>query len=520
MTDLQMTTVQALAINSIKKHWDLLLANVNGRAVSYREFDETSNRLANGIKSLGLGRNDRIGVILPNSLEYALADFGVYKSGAALVPSNLMVSERDIVYILQDASVKMVFAHPDLAQKLNARRADLPMLKHIVAVGGPGGDGIIGWENFKESSPASSLKPAASEQDDALIVYTGGTTGNPKGVLHSQRSLFFDIIAHVTALPMTHQDKILLMTPMSHATGWLLFAGCVKGTSFVFEMIFDPIQILKIIESEKVTLTMMVPTIIYVFLDILKQAPMDISSLRLIGYGAAPISGSRLAEAMDRFGPIFFQKYGLVECPNMITTLSVEDHIRALKQPGILQSCGKPDHMVALKIVDENDNELPVGKVGEIIVKTPYMMSGYLNLEETSREALKNGWLHTGDMGRVDEEGYVYIVDRKKDIVITGGMNVFPAEVEAVLMDHPKVRDVSVIGVPDEHWGEAVTACVVADDDTDGADLIAFCKGKLSKYAVPKKVVFMDQLPKTIIGKIDKKALRAPFWEGQDRQVN
>ena len=521
MTEFQTTTVQTLAVNSPRKFWGLLFANQPDRTVTYRDFDDDSNRVANGIKALGLGANDRVGVILPNSLEYAVADFGVYKSGAALVPSNMMVSERDIAYILKDASVKMVFAHVSLTEKIKAMRPELPLLQHVVIVGGPGGDGTLDWDDFKAAQPTMRLEPTAGETDDALIVYTGGTTGNPKGVLHNQKSLFFDIIAHVTALPITHKDKVLLMTPMSHATGWLLFAGCVKGTSFVFEMSFDPLRILDIIQKEKVTVTMMVPTIIYVFLDILKQAPFDISSLRVIGYGAAPISSARLAEAMERFGPIFFQKYGLVECPNMITTLSMEDHVRALEKPAILQSCGKPDHMVALKIVDDEGVEVPTGQLGEIIVKAPYIMSGYINLDELTRETLKGGWLHTGDMGRVDEERYTYIVDRKRDIVITGGMNVFPAEVEAVLMTHPKVKDVSVIGVPDDHWGEAVTACVVAaEEGATEEELILHCKGKVSKYAVPKKVVFTDQLPKTIIGKIDKKALRAPFWQGKQRQVN
>ena len=519
MIDAATTTVQALAINSIRKHWDLLFTNQEGRAITYREFDKTSNRIANGIRALGLGANDRISVILPNGIEYALADFGVYKSGAALVPSNMMISEDNIAHILKDADVKMIFVHISLVEKIVAMQADLPALKYIVAVGGDAGDGWLGWDDFAAAYVDTEPFLVAGEADDALIVYTGGTTGNPKGVLHKQRGLFFDIIAHVVTMPMTHKDKILLMTPMSHATGWLLFAGCVKGLSFVFEMITDPVRILKIIETERVTATMMVPTIIYLFLDILKQTEIDISSLNLIAYGAAPISKARLAEAMDVFGPVFYQKYGLVECPNMITTLTVEDHIEALKKPSILESCGKPDPLVALKILDDSGAEVPAGQVGEIVVKTPYVMSGYLNLDDVTRETLKDGWLYTGDMGKVDEEGYVYIVDRKKDIVISGGMNVFPGDVESVLQTHPKVKDVSVIGIPDDYWGEAVTACAVADEGTTAEELILHCKGKTPKYAVPKKVVFMDQLPRTIIGKIDKKALRAPFWEEKERQV-
>ncbi len=513
------TTAQALAINSLRKHGNLLFTKLDGRAVTYREIDENSNRIANGIRSLGIGRNDRVSVILPNSIEYATADFGIYKSGATLVPSNMMVSESSIAFILKDSSVKMVFAHASLAEKIKIMKSDLPNLEHIVVIDGPTTDDWIGWADFMATYGDAGLPPHASVEDDALIVYTGGTTGNPKGVLHSQSGLFFDIIAHDVELPFTSSDKILIMTPMSHASGWLLFSGCVKGASFVFEKSFDPYHIIEVIEKEKVTATMMVPTIIYVFLDILKQKQYDISSLRVVGYGAAPISEARLAEALNRFGPIFYQKYGLVECPNMICTLSIDDHVRALEKPSILQSCGRPDVMVTLKIVDENSNEVPTGQLGEIIVKAPYVMKGYINLDDLSRDTLKGGWLYTGDMGRVDDEGYVYIVDRKKDMVISGGMNVFPAEVEGVIRNHPRVKDVSVIGIPDDYWGEAVTACVVADGHVLEDEIITFCKGKVAKYSVPKKVVFMDQLPKTIIGKIDKKALREPYWKNRERRV-
>jgi fatty-acyl-CoA synthase len=513
-------TSQALAINCLSKHRDRLFTSIEGKELKYLDLDRDSNRVANGIRALGLGRNDHISVILPNSIEYATADFGIYKSGAALVPSNMMVGDRDIAYILKDASVKMMFVHATLLEKVLAMRPDLPLLKQIVVIGAGSSDGVTGWEEFKAAYPDKPLSANASLDDDALIVYTGGTTGNPKGVVHTQAGLFFDIIAHDIELPFTSQDKILIVTPMSHASGWIFFCGCVKGASFVIEKSFDPFHVLEVIEKEKVTMTMMVPTIIYVFLDILKQKPYDISSMKIIGYGAAPISEIRLAEALKRFGPIFYQKYGLVECPNMITTLTVDDHIKALEKPAILQSCGRPDIMVSIKIVDESDIEIPVGQIGEILVKCPYIMKGYLNQPEMSDATLKGGWLHTGDMGRMDEEGYLYIVDRKKDMIITGGMNVFPAEVEEIIRRHPKVKDVSVIGIPDEKWGEAVTACVVADGELSEDEIKTYCRGKLAKYAQPKSVVFREQLPKTIIGKIDKKALREPYWQGKTRRVN
>mgnify|MGYP000996690396 FL=1 len=512
-------TSQSLAINALKKHRDRIFSNREGVTLLYGDIEKASNRVANGIRALGYGPNDHIALVLPNSVDFAVADFGIYKSGAALVPMNMMISPVDVAFNLKDAQARMVFVDVSLAEKVLAMRSDLPDLKEIVVVGGDSSDGLIGWEDFKAKYPDTVVSPTTQEDDDALIIYTGGTTGKPKGVVHSQRGLFFDILAHVVELPFVPDDKLLIVTPMSHATGWLLFAGCVRGTSFCIEKSFDLVRLLEIIEQEKITMMMMVPTIIYIFLDIMKTKPCDISSLRILGYGAAPISDVRLAEALEVFGPIFYQKYGLVECPNMITTLSVADHIKALKKPAILQSCGRPDVMASLKIVDEAGQEVPTGQIGEIIVKAPYVMNRYLNQPEQTAETLKDGWLYTGDMGRVDEEGYVYIVDRKRDMIISGGMNVFPAEVEELIRKHPRVKEVSVIGVPDDYWGEAVTACVVPDGEVTEDEIKAFCKGKAAKYAQPKSVVFKDALPKTILGKIDKKSLREPFWEGKTRRV-
>lgn len=512
-------TSQSLAINTLKKHQDRIFTDRKGITLLYGDIEKASNRVANGIRACGYGPNDHIAVILPNSVDFAVADFGIYKSGTALVPMNMMLSADDIAFNLKDARARMVFADASLAEKIRGIQSDLPDLKEIVIVGGAAADGLIGWDDFKAKYSDTPVTPTAAEGDDALIIYTGGTTGKPKGVVHSQRGLFFDIIAHVVELPLVPDEKILIVTPMSHATGWLLFAGCVRGASFCIEKSFDLVRLLEIIEQEKITMMMMVPTIIYIFLDIMKTKPCDISSLRILGYGAAPISEVRLAEALKVFGPIFYQKYGLVECPNMITTLSVADHIKALKKPAILQSCGRPDVMVSLKIVDEAGQEVGTGQIGEIIVKAPYVMNRYLNQPEQTAETLKNGWLHTGDMGRVDDEGYVYIVDRKRDMIISGGMNVFPAEVEGLISKHPRVKEVSVIGIPDDYWGEAVTACVVPNGEVTEDEIKAFCKGKVADYAQPKSVVFKDALPKTVLGKLDKKSLREPFWEGKQRRV-
>ncbi len=513
-------TAQTLFINAFKKHRDRLFCRVDGLDYKYSDVDRASNRVANGIRKLGYTTNDRLAIILPNGIDYVVADFGILKSGTTLVPLNLNVSEGDVAYILKEADVKMVITDDSFADKIKAMIPNLPELKHVVVVGGDTGQQYINWDDFKNGQSDREITPDSAPDDDAVIAFTGGTTGKPKGVVLSQRGVFFDMVAHSVDLPYQTDDKMLLMTPLSHGAGTLMLAGTVKGTSFLIEKTVDLFRALDLIEKEKITTIFLVPTIIYVLLEILKQKQCDLSSLRLIVYGAAPISETRLAEALQRFGPVLAQGYGQTECPNMITTLTVEDHIKALEHPSLLQSCGRPDIMVSLRIVDDSDNELPVGQIGEIIINTPYTMKCYLNQPELTAKTIVDGWLHTGDMGRVDEEGYVYIVDRKKDMIISGGMNVFPTEVEEVIRKHPQVNEVSVIGIPDDHWGEAVTACVVRKGDVSEDDIKNYCKDRLSKYAQPKTVIFKEQLPHTLIGKIDKRALREPYWEGKTRRVN
>jgi fatty-acyl-CoA synthase/long-chain acyl-CoA synthetase len=513
-------TLQSLLINVLKKHRNRTFCYIDGKATQYLKLDMVSNQVANAVRKLGYGPGDRIAVAMSNVLECPMAILGVMKSGATFSGLNPMMSEVDMGYILDDAQAKMVFIDAVALDKIVKLMPDRSSLKHVVVLGENVPKGFTAWSDFIDSASEDDPGPNARPDDEFNISYTGGTTGNPKGVVNSQSGYFFNLVAHCVDTPIQASDKMLLMTPLAHAAGLLMLAGTVKGSSFIVEKAFDPFKALELVEKEKVTTVFMVPTIIYMLLDILKQKKYDTSSLRLILYGAAPIAENRLAEALEVFGPIFFQKYGQVEIANMITTLTPEDHIRAMQYPKLLQSCGRPDSMTNVRIVDDNDVDVPPGSAGEIIVKAPYLMKGYLNQPELTANTLKGGWLHTGDMGRFDEEGYLYIVDRKKDMVVTGGMNVFSAEVEECIAKHPKVKQVAVIGIPDEKWGEAVTAIIVPNGDISSDEIIQFCQGKLSKYAVPKNVFFKDSLPMTLIGKTDKKVLRAPYWKDKDRMVH
>lgn len=514
-------TAQALLASTLKKNRDRVFVKMEGQSMTYADLDRRSNRVANAMAGMGYGPNDRVVIIMPNCLEYTVINMGLVKTGVTLLALNIMLSEREIAFILKDSGVKAAFVDQMFFDLVTRLKEGLPDLKHVIAIGGQCPEDFIPYEELTGGRSESDLPLNAVEDDQFLISYTGGTTGTPKGVVHIQSNLFYDFLAHCVEFNWGSDETILLMTPLSHAAGLFMWVGMIRGATHVIERKFDPFRALELIEKEKITMTFMVPTIMYVLLDILKQKPFDIASLRTILYGAAPITEKRLAEALNVFGPVLFQVYGQTECPNMITSLPPSDHLRALENPAILQSCGRPVMMTSLRILDREGHEVPVNSVGEIAVRAPYVMKGYNNKpEETAAAFTADGWLLTGDMGRVDEQGYVYIVDRKKDMIISGGMNVYSVEVEEVIQKHPKVRQVAVIGVPDDHWGEAVTAVVVAGEECAGEEIMEFCRDRMARYMQPKKVIFTDRLPVTTIGKIDKVELRAPFWAGRGKNVN
>lgn len=513
-------TFQSLLKTALKKHSKRTLAKFGDKPYTYKEIDLASNRVANAIHKAGFGPGDRMATMLPNSFELLTIAFGIYKSGATYSPLNMMVGDKDIEYIISDAQIKVIFVDASLKERISGLKGDMASVKKIVVINAPAEKENTRYEDFIKGASDDDPGPNVAADSECLVVYTGGTTGRSKGVVHTQYTLALNILAHCALGYIESDDVFLLMTPLSHSAGWQLYSGACMGAKFIIESQFDPFKLMELVGKEKVTKLFLVPTIIYVMLDILKQQKYDLSSLQSLFYGASPIQANRLEEALQAFGPILIQKYGLVECPNMITALSVADHLEAKTNPELLKSCGKADIMVTVKIADDKDQELPRGELGEILVRSPYLMKEYLNQPDVTAETLRGGWLHTGDMGRMDEEGYVYIMDRKKDMIISGGMNVYPAEVEAIISQHPRVKQVSVIGVPDDKWGETVTAVVVPNGTLEEGEIKEYCKGKLAKFAQPKKVVIQDSLPLTIIGKVDKKTLRAPYWQNADRGVH
>jgi acyl-CoA synthetase (AMP-forming)/AMP-acid ligase II len=322
---------------------------------------------------------------------------------------------------------------------------------------------------------------------------------------------------------MLESEVMLQTAPLPHAAGFMVPSCLLKGGRIVIMAGFDPEKVFQAIEKEKVTWTFMVPTMIYAFIDHPARKNYDLSSLSTITYGAAPMSPRRLEEAIEELGPIFLQAYSQMEVANQTTALSKSQHVEAIQKnkKKRLSSCGMPILMSQVKIVDDNGNELGINMPGELVTKGPHMMEGYWRRPEETKKTIVDGWLYTGDMAEIDEDGFIYLVDRKKDMIISGGMNIYSAEVEQALSQHSAVNEVIVIGLPDEKWGEIVCGVVVTapGQEVSEDELIQFCGPRLSAYKKPKKIEFVDHIPRTTVGKLDKKVVRQKYWEGKERNI-
>jgi fatty-acyl-CoA synthase/long-chain acyl-CoA synthetase len=378
-----------------------------------------------------------------------------------------------------------------------------------------GAEPFAGFEGPRPDAPPAST---AASTDPAAMYFTGGTTGHPKGVLHTQASTVALHYAQMLEAEITDGDRLLLMTPLAHAAGLFAQTALIRGATSVLCDGFDAESAVDLLADEEITWTFLVPTMLYRILDRLAESSPQDLSLRTVVYGAAPISPNRLAQALETFGPVFIQLYAQTECPNWGTRLTKRDHDP--RTPDLLASCGRASIMADVKVVDETGGTLPAGMTGEVCLRSPYTLQEYVGDPESTRLKFLGDWIRTGDVGVIDEAGYLYLKDRKNDMVISGGMNVYCREVEDVMAEHDQVRAVAVIGIPHDDWGEAVHACVVrTDDGLSESDLIRWSRMRLAAYATPKTVEFVDSLPETPLGKIDKKALRAPYWEGRSRAI-
>ena len=498
------------------------------RALSYRELEARSNRLAHALRALGLKRGDRVAIVSPNRPEIVEIECALYKLGLVKVALNSRLAAAELADALANAEPLAVVAGPEhRAMVMDSARA-LHGLQHFVTldVGAGPADGWLDYEALLSAQPDTHLREVMQPDDLAVLHYTSGSTGKLKAAMQTvgnrHASLRKVIMGRMQARP---GDVLMLCGPITHASGMFIQAMLFQGASILLMDRFVPAEILAAIARHRVTMAFMVPAMIHALLAEPTRRQHDLSSLRLLSYGAAPMAPTRIREAWDLFGPVLAQGYGAGETTGGVISLGIADHARAMAgdRPELLLACGRPMCESEVEVLDEAGQPVQGDAIGEICVRGPDVFAGYWRAPELTREVLApDGWLRTGDLARIDAEGYIYIVDRKKEMLVSGGFNVYPREVETVIAQHPAVHEVCVIGVPDEHWGEAVKAVVVLRPGAQATAeaLMQFCEGQLAGFKRPRSVDFVPHLPRNSNGKLSRKDVREPYWRGRDRKVN
>lgn len=512
------TTTTALTLRTLVRFADRTAFAWDGGSLTYGAVHDLVGRLQAQMVRAGLRKGETVALLSANSAQTWCA--GVAAMGLGLVVTWLhpLGSLADHLDVIADAdAVALVVdprTHAARGGELAAGAAD--RLRVVLTMGKAefGHDLIAG----AEAVGTTNAIDVTCADDYAIINYTGGTTGKSKGAIRRHFSTAASSLTISADFEFPDAPRYLAAAPITHVAGTKVLPTLLRGGTVHLLKGFDPGEVLATIARERINLTLLVPTMIYVLLDHPKLDSTDLSSLELVLYGASPMSPTRLLEGLTRIGPVFSQLYGQTEC-YPVSLLRKADH--DAKRPELFASCGFPVSSCTVTLRDGNNDEVAPGEAGEICVRAPHVMEQYWKRPEQTAEAFAGGWLHTGDIARADERGYLYIVDRKKDMIVSGGFNVFPREVEDVLSSHPDVAMAAVIGVPDEKWGEAVTAVIVTREGRQPAAdaLIALVKDRKGGPYAPKQVQFVDSLPLTAVGKVDKKALRAKYWEGQARQV-
>jgi acyl-CoA synthetase (AMP-forming)/AMP-acid ligase II len=499
---------------------DAVAMHFRDRATTYRELDLRARRVANGLAAEGLGPQARVAILDKNSDTFFEILFGAAKRNQVLVSVNWRLAPPEAAYIINDARSEILFVGPEYEALVESILPSIPTVKKIVALGGahPRWESYEAWRSRQSDADATVF---SADDDVAIQLYTSGTTGHPKGAQLTNYNFMGLLPSAVEQWGNWDASVVSLVAmPLFHigGTGYALVGFYVGAKNVILREVI-PSEILRLIAAHRVTQTFVVPAVILFLLQCPEIASTDLSSMKLVIYGASPIAVDLLRQALQTFPCGFAQVYGLTETTGAFTYLRPEEHDPANDR--ILRSCGKVLKGVEVRVVDGDGRPLPPGQVGEIIIRSVQNMKGYWNLPEETAKAIRDGWLHTGDAGYFDEEGYLYIHDRVKDMIISGGENIYPAEVESALFGHPAVADVAVIGVPDPKWGEAVKAIVVRKKGAEVTpeELIAFARERIAHYKAPKSVDFIDALPRNPSGKILKRELRQPYWEGRQSQV-
>ena len=503
---------------------DAEFAVLGPRRVTYAEAQAESYRLANAFVAAGLAIGDRVAMLSRNSIEYVILYYAAARVGVVPVPLNYRLAPPEWGWIVDDAGARLVLASADFVPALAAVRGTLGCVQRFLVIDGPP---ATGWEAYRDWVASQPATPPLRDVDEGHVLYqmyTSGTTGRPKGALLTHRAVTANLAQFMVAMEATFGERWLLVVPMYHASGAVTsFAAIQGGGSLYLQQDFNPQAVVRALSEEGIGRTSLVPAMIHACLVMVPDvAERRYERLRLIAYGASPIAETTLRRAMSVFGCDFVQAYGMTETSAVLTYLLPAEHRRALaEKPELLLSAGCPVVGVDLRIVDENDVPVPRGTIGEIVARGPQLMQGYWNRPEETREALRGGFMHTGDAGVMDEEGFVYIQDRVKDMIVSGGENIYPRMIEEVLFTHPAIADAAAIGVPHETWGETVKAVVVlrAGATATEDEIIEFCRGRLGGFERPRSVDLVSELPRNHTGKVLRRVLREPYWTGHRRRV-
>ncbi len=502
------------------------LALVHGpKKLTFVQFNQRANRLANALLGLGVGPGDNVAVLQYNYPETLETIFACFKAGCGAVPINFRLHPKECAYIIDHSQARAVVLSPEFNQSIMDVRCEIPEAEHFITLEGAAGE-LLDYEGLLAAASPEREDAGVDPDQLAWLFYTSGTTGQPKGAMLTHRNLLaMTMNFYADMSPLGPEDAVLHGAPLSHGSGLYALPNIAKGAlNVILEgKTFEPELVFQTIEQHRITNMFAAPTMVKRLAESPAAVKYDHGSLRCLNYGGAPMYVEDLKQAMRVLGPCLVQLYGQGESPMTITYLPQRDHKLegSPREMERLASAGIARTDVEVAVVDLDDRPLPAGQAGEIVTRSDLVMKGYWRNPRASAETLRHGWLHTGDVGTLDDNGYLFIMDRSKDMIISGGENIYPREVEEVLLRHPAVREVAVIGVPDPQWGEAMKAIVALapGQSASGEELIAFCKDNIASYKKPKSIDFVDELPKNNYGKILKRDLRARYWGDRGRNV-
>lgn len=490
---------------------------------TYRKLDEIATRAAHGLRALGVERETTCAVLSRNHPTAVAALLGILKAQGTWTPLHTADGDDRILDVVDSFDVEVLFYQQEFARVAQLVRENLPRVREFICIDGEDAHARNFMDWVAEQATDSILLPW---EPDAVCMLrgTGGTTGRPKGVMNTNRNFETTIANYRANLRFDAPPVFLAAAPLSHGAGVLSLVTMAFGGTTVIHRKFDVQDVIRAIGLHRVSFLFLPPTALYMLLSQPGVRDHDYSSLRYFLYGAAPAASAKIREAIGVFGPVMTQGYGQTEVPSSVTFLSPADHFHpdgSINEQRLL-SCGRPTPFANVVLLDDDGRIVPEGGVGEIVVRGGLVMKGYYKNPEATAESFKCGWHHTGDIAYRDKDGFIYICDRKKDMIITGGFNVYPLEVEQVILSHPAVQDCAVVGVPDDRWGEAIKAVVELKkgETVSEEELLVLCKGRIGGVKTPKSIDFTPSLPRSAVGKVMRNEVRKPFWEGRARMVS